>query len=187
MRRRLKEAELISRRPPKKSLLSKKNLRDRIEFCNKYKDLTAKDWAKVIFSDESPFSCFGNRKGSRVRRQKGENFKLECLLPTVKHPETFHVWGCSLAQVIGPYLILPKGTAMNYDWCLKTLKDHLLPKVNKYFADGRYYFQDDGVPCHRAKVVIMWMEDNGVPELVQWPGNLPILIQPKTFGASSEK
>ena len=55
VRRRLLENGLVSRRAEKKPLLSRKNMRDRLIFCKRYRDWTAEDWGKVIVSDESPF------------------------------------------------------------------------------------------------------------------------------------
>ena len=55
VRRLLLEDGLVSRRAAKKPLLSRKNIRDRLIFCKRYRDWTAEDWGKVIFSDESPF------------------------------------------------------------------------------------------------------------------------------------
>ena len=55
VRQRLLEDGLVSRRAAKKPLLSRKNIRDRLIFCKRYRDWTAEDWGKVIFSDESPF------------------------------------------------------------------------------------------------------------------------------------
>ena len=43
----------------KDPLLSRKNIRDRLIFCKRYRDWTVEDWSKVIFSDESPFRLFG--------------------------------------------------------------------------------------------------------------------------------
>ena len=70
VRRRLLEGDLVSRShfSAKKPLLSKKNIRDRLIFCERYRDWTAEDWEKVIFSDESPalpsFLCHANSKAS---------------------------------------------------------------------------------------------------------------------------
>ena len=58
VRQRLLEDDLVSRRAAKKPLLSRKNIRDRLIFCKRYRDWTAEDWGKVIFSDESPFQLF---------------------------------------------------------------------------------------------------------------------------------
>ena len=35
------------------------NIRDRLIFCKTYRDWTAEDRGKVIFSDETPFRLFG--------------------------------------------------------------------------------------------------------------------------------
>ena len=61
------EDGLVSRRTAKKPLLSRKNIRDRLIFCKRYRDWTAKDWGKVIFSDESPFRLFG-ASGKKLAR-----------------------------------------------------------------------------------------------------------------------
>jgi transposase len=59
VRRRLLEDGLLSRRAAKKPLLtsshSRKSIRDRLIFCKRYRDWTAEDWGKVIFSNESTF------------------------------------------------------------------------------------------------------------------------------------
>ena len=55
VRQRLLEDGLVSRRAAKKPLLSRKNIRDRLIFCKRYRDWSVEDWGKVIFSDESTF------------------------------------------------------------------------------------------------------------------------------------
>uniref|UniRef100_A0A087XJV3 Transposase Tc1-like domain-containing protein n=1 Tax=Poecilia formosa TaxID=48698 RepID=A0A087XJV3_POEFO len=111
VRRRLLEQGLVSRRAAKKPLLSRKNIRDRLIFCKMYREWTAEDWGKVIFSDESPFRLFGTKQ--LVRRRRGEHYHQSCLMPTVKHPETIHVWGCFSVKGVGFLTVLPKNTAMN--------------------------------------------------------------------------
>ena len=49
----------MSRRAAKKPLLYRKNIGERLIFCKRYRDWTAEDWGKVIFSDESTFQLFG--------------------------------------------------------------------------------------------------------------------------------
>ena len=59
VKRRVLEDGLVSRRAAKKPLLSRKNIKDRLISCKRYRDWTAEDWGKVIFSDQSPFRLFG--------------------------------------------------------------------------------------------------------------------------------
>lgn len=70
VRRQLLDYRLVSLRPLKKPLLSSKNIADCWQFCCAYSELSAEGWGKVILLDKSPFNCFGNRGGVRVRNKK---------------------------------------------------------------------------------------------------------------------
>uniref|UniRef100_A0AAZ3R0Z5 Transposase Tc1-like domain-containing protein n=1 Tax=Oncorhynchus tshawytscha TaxID=74940 RepID=A0AAZ3R0Z5_ONCTS len=148
VRRRLLEDGLVSRRAAKKPLLSRKNIRDRLIFCKRYRDWTAEDGGKVIFSDESPFRLFG-ASGKKL----GEHYHQSCVIPTVKHPETIHVWGCFSAKGVGSLTILPKNTAMNKEWYQHILQEQLLSTIQEQFGYKQCLFQHDGAPCHNAKVI----------------------------------
>uniref|UniRef100_A0A8C2F823 Transposase n=1 Tax=Cyprinus carpio TaxID=7962 RepID=A0A8C2F823_CYPCA len=175
VRRRLLEDGLVSRRAAKKPLLSKKNIRDRLIFCRKYSEWTAEDWGKVIFSDEAPFRLFGASGKRLVRRRKGERYHQSCVMPTVKHPDTIHVWGCFSSKGVGSLTILPKNTAMNKEWYQNTLQQQLLPTTQQQFGEEQCIFQHDGAPCHKAKVITKWLGDQNVEILGPWPGNSPDL------------
>uniref|UniRef100_A0AAZ3RN43 Transposase Tc1-like domain-containing protein n=1 Tax=Oncorhynchus tshawytscha TaxID=74940 RepID=A0AAZ3RN43_ONCTS len=125
VRRRLLEDDLVSRRAAKKPLLSRNNIRDRLIFCKRYRDWTAEDWGKVIFSDESPFLLFGEPGKKLVRRRQGERYHQSYVMPTVKHPEIIHVWGCFSAKGVGSLTNLPKNTAMNKEWHQHILRERI--------------------------------------------------------------
>lgn len=175
VRRRLLEQGLVSRRAAKKPLLSRKNIRDRLIFCKRYREWTAEGWGKVIFSDESPFRLFGTSGKQLIRRRRGERYHQSCLMPTVKHPETIHVWGCFSAKGIGSLTVLPKNTAMNKEWYQNVLREQLLPTVQEQFGDQQCLFQHDGAPCHKAKVITKWLREQNIEILGPWPGNSPDL------------
>ena len=175
VRPRLLDNGLVSRRAAKKPLLSKKNIKDRLKFCRKYKDWTAEDWCKVIFSDEAPFQLFGTSGKSIVRRRKGDCYHESCVVPTVKHPETIHVWGCFSTKGVGSLIILPKNTAMNKEWYQNVLQERLLPTIHEQFGDDPCIFKHDGAPCHKARVIKKWLEDHYIEILEPWPGGSPDL------------
>jgi hypothetical protein len=100
-------------------------------FCKRYRDWTAEDWGKVIFSDESPFQLFGASGKKLVRRRQGERYHQSCVMPTVKHPETIHVCGCFSAKGVGSLTILPKNTPMNEEWYQHILREQLLPTIQE--------------------------------------------------------
>uniref|UniRef100_A0A8C7DEI0 Transposase n=1 Tax=Oncorhynchus kisutch TaxID=8019 RepID=A0A8C7DEI0_ONCKI len=174
VRRRLLEDGLVSR-AAKKPLLSRKNIRDRLIFCKRYRDWTAEDWGKVIFSDECPFQLFGASGKKLVRRREGERYHQSCVMPTVKHPEPVHVWGCFSAKGVGSLTILSKNTAMNKEWYQHILQEQLLPTIQEQFGDDQCLFQHDGAPCHKAKVITKWLGEQNINILGPWPGNSPDL------------
>uniref|UniRef100_A0A8C8I487 Transposase n=1 Tax=Oncorhynchus tshawytscha TaxID=74940 RepID=A0A8C8I487_ONCTS len=174
VRRRLLEDGLVSR-AAKKPLLSRKNIRDRLIFCKRYRDWTAEDWGKVIFSDEYPFQLFGASGKKLVRRREGERYHQSCVMPTVKHPEPVHVWGCFSAKGVGSLSILSRNTAMNKEWYQHILQEQLLPTIQEQFGDEQCLFQHDGAPCHKAKMITKWLGEQNINILGPWPGNSPDL------------
>ncbi|XP_073719128.1 uncharacterized protein [Misgurnus anguillicaudatus] len=171
VRRRLLEDGLVSR----SHFSPKKPIRDSLIICRKYSEWTAEDWGKVIFSDEAPFHLFGASGKRLVRRRKGERYHQSCVMPTVKHPKTIHVWGCFSSKRVGPLTILPKNTAMNKKWYQNTLQQQLLPTIQQQFGEEQCIFQHDGAPCHKAKVITKWLWDQNVEILGPWSGNSPDL------------
>ena len=120
----------MSRRAAKKPLLSRKSIRDRLIFCKSYRDWTAEDWGKVIFSDESPFRLFGASEIKLVRRRQGERLPSvlrACVMPTV--------WGCFSAKGVGSITIFPKNRAMNEELYQHILQMQLLPNIQEQFGD----------------------------------------------------
>lgn len=60
---------------------------------------------------------------------------------------------------------------MNSAWYLEVLNAHLLPTIADQFPDNGVVYQHDGAPCHTARVVKKFLDDNGVEILGPWPGN----------------
>lgn len=172
VRRRLLEDGLVSK-AAKKPLLSRRNIRDRLIFCKRYGDWTAQDWSKVIYSGESLFQLFG-ASGTNLVRRKGERYYQSCVIPTVKHPRTIHVWGCFSARGVGSLTILPKNTAMNKEW-YKNIQEQLLPTIQEQFGEEQCLFQHDEAPWHKAKGITKWLEEQNIAILCPWPGNSPDL------------
>ena len=98
--RRLQEIGLFNRTPRKKSLVSSKNKKKRLEFANRYVIWTYENWAKVFFSDESKFNLFGNDGKSNAKRCIGERLSAKCTEQTVKFGGgSVMVFGMFLAKV----------------------------------------------------------------------------------------
>jgi len=125
IRRRLeKNLDLKCYKPAKTPLLSKKNLKDRLAFCEKYKNWQPEDWDKVMFSDESMICQFSNFT-SHVRRPKNMRYDPKYTTPTVKNPPRIMVWGAITANGRSGLWFLPPKTTMNGKTYLSVLKEKL--------------------------------------------------------------
>uniref|UniRef100_A0AAZ3QWA0 Transposase Tc1-like domain-containing protein n=1 Tax=Oncorhynchus tshawytscha TaxID=74940 RepID=A0AAZ3QWA0_ONCTS len=148
VRRRLLEDGLVSRRVAKKPLLSRKNTRDRLIFCKRYRDWTAEDWGKVVLSDESPFRLFGTSGKKLIRRRQGERYHQSCVMPTVKHPETIHMWGCTSSKSIFSQ-----------------------PSRNSLVTNNAFSSMIEQLAI--SQVITKWPREQNIDILGPWPGNYP--------------
>lgn len=83
IRRSLKRNNLNGRVALKKPLLRKQNIEKRYQFAVDHIDWTNDQWDRVLWSDESKFEIFGNKRRVYVRRAENERTRMECILPTV--------------------------------------------------------------------------------------------------------
>jgi len=162
IRRRLKdEFGLPARKPVKKPHLTAFQMKRRYNFAKKYAKWTKQQWEKVIFSDESMIVQFESTSWATKQPQY--------TVPTVKHSPKVMVWGCFGSIGRGGLWFMPKGTTMNADVYI-SLPESKLPQ---FMAIGSYVvFQQDGAPCHTARMVSKWFKDNGI-EVLEWPGQSP--------------
>ncbi len=65
----------------------------------------------VLWSDETKINVFGSDGVKRVWRQPGEEYKDECVLPTVKHSGgSVMVWSCMSAAIMEEWKRTPVAT-----------------------------------------------------------------------------
>ena len=172
VRRRLSQQfGLRAYRPAKKPLLSKKNIRDRLNFCRKYESYTPEDWNKVLFSDETNVYLF-HSTAPYIRRPASQRYNKRYCVRTVKHPEYCMVWASFSARGRGNLFFLPKSTTMNGKTYLNMLKEKLEPMMDIHNCE---IFQHDGAPCHRSKIVNDWLHQKNIQLLGPWPGQSPDL------------
>ena len=60
------------------------------------------EWKQVLWTEESKFEVFGNKRRVYVRRSAKEKILTQCLVPTVKYGEdSVIVWGCFSLDGVG--------------------------------------------------------------------------------------
>ena len=144
VRRRLLQVGRTARRPLPKQLLIKAMKKKRLSWARNQAEWTKGDWRKVI----SHFEVHGH-KSAVVRRSKVEAIRPEHIQQTPKHPPKKMFWGSFTAKGPGRLIIIEG--MMNSDKYQATFRSHLLPVLERDFADGDCIFQQDLAPCHTKK------------------------------------
>lgn len=90
VRRRLSEANLHSRFARKRPFISAINKKKRLQFARKYANMPLDFWKKILWTDESKFELFGQKKRIRVWRKHGEELQDRHIQKTVKHGVVSH-------------------------------------------------------------------------------------------------
>lgn len=166
-----KELGMPSRHAAKKPFLDAKMRKKRVEFCKQHMNWTVDDWKTVLFSDESSFLTF--RSCPRmVRRPLGsDRMDPKFTIKTMKHPPSVMVWGCFSNFGRGSLYFLPRNTTMNGQRYLAMLNEKIPLTMALHETTT---FMHDGAPCHKAKIVTKWLNDNNI-RVLDWPGNSPDL------------
>ena len=78
------------------------NKKKRLQWAIEHQNWTEGDWGKVLWTDESKFELFGQRRRIYIRRTTKEKMIPECLVPTIKHGGgSVMVWGCFSSAGVG--------------------------------------------------------------------------------------
>ena len=109
-----------------------------------------------------------------VRRRRGERYKCDCVLPTVKHGREFpSVWGSITYSGVGHlYKITDNLTAPRYK---QILIHHAVP-VGKSLICNNFVFEHDNDPKHTARIIKRYLENkkrDGSLTVLKWPTQNP--------------
>ena len=157
----------LAYRPTTKPLLTANHRRLRLEWAQRWRNLTVAHWQHVIFGDESRFQLYPVDGRLRVRRLPGERFRPGCQAHRVQAGGgSVHVWGTFHNSAKSP-LVLPDGylTGVLYRGILQNT---LVPFARHYFGDD-YRYQDDNATPHRARVVLDFLQQGNVTKMEQPP------------------
>ena len=134
-----------------------------------------RDWSFCIFSDES--DLFPDKAGKyHYRRYEGERVELD-LGPTYRwDPRRVKVWGSISYDGVGTLIRYSEN--MKATDFIKILEENLLKDYpllrGTRTRQGKYYFQLDNAPVHRALDVQKFFCNNHITTLI-WPSYSPDL------------
>lgn len=166
VRRELNRCGLLARSAAKKPLLSKVNIKKRLDFCRSYAQFSKEQWRNVIFSDESQFKMFSTRR-TIVRRPVGTRFCNRYVTKTVKYGGvSILVWGAIRGDGSRILLRCPhKLDSLEYQ---SILNQGLLNICGSHNT-----FMQDGAPCHKSRSTLQYLDNNGICLLSDWPPQSP--------------
>jgi transposase len=170
----MKESGLRAFPKVKKPLLSRRHIKQRLDFARKYQNWTVDDWKRVIWSDETKVNRWGSDGRKWGWKEPGAPLQKHHVQPTIKHGGgSLMVWGSMTAHDVGN-LVRIDGTMDAKLYC-KILNENLAPSVQKYGGMlGDYVFQQDNDPKHTSKLARKWLADHAI-EVLDWPAQSPDL------------
>ncbi len=97
-------------------------------FARAHADKDEDYWDSILWSDETKINVFGTDGFKTVWRRKGEEYKENCMVPTVKHGGgSVLMWGCMSAAGVGELHFIDG--IMNSQMYCSILKEKMLPSL----------------------------------------------------------
>lgn len=171
---RLLERDLISYAATKKPRLNRQDKINRLNFCNKILNFTQKELEKMVFSDESNYQVINRKCKVLVRRLKNEKYSDRMVVPRLQGGGgSIGIWGC--ISIHGAGLCSLYQGRLNARRYIEILENNLIPSRDLFFGEtSDWQFQQDNAPCHTAKAVSKWFNENQISPLI-WPARSPDL------------
>ncbi|KAK3515289.1 hypothetical protein QTP70_013482 [Hemibagrus guttatus] len=145
IRKRLGKNGLRGRVPRPKPLLSKKNIKARLNFARKHLDDPQDFWENTLWTDETKIELFGRSVSHYVWHKSNTTFQKKNIIPTVKYGGgSVMVWGCFAAS--GPGRLAVINGTMNSAVYQKILKENVWPSVCDLKLKRTWVLQQDNDP-----------------------------------------
>jgi len=174
VKRRLLSYGYVGRVAKRKPFLRAVNKRKRLLFAKQHQDWTTDHWKSVLWTDESKFELFGNKRRQVVRRKVGESHLAQCIAPSFKHGGgSVMVWGGFCYYGVGD-LVKISGT-MNKEDYHRILSQHAIPSGCRLIGTG-FTFQQDNDPKHTSTICRNYLaskQQKAVLKVLSWPPQSP--------------
>lgn len=173
VRRRLREAQLHSRRPAKGPQLTRQHRQDRLRFARYHQDWNDEQWGTVLFTDESRFSRRSPDGRERVWRRRGERYSRCNFSSRIAfNGGSVMVWGGISLTARTELIFVDGGSLTAHRYITEILEEHVVPFV-PFIGDNFLLMQDNARP-HVARCVLQYLEEVAIQRM-QWPALSPDL------------
>ena len=162
--RSLRRLNLFAFKSCYKPLLSKKNIKKRLDIAKQWIGKPETYWDNVIFSDECKFNLFTSDGISYVWREPGQRLNPRYVSPTVKHGGgSVMVWGCFSKNGMGKLTIIEGN--MNSQMYTTILSENLKSSATDMGLDT-VIFQQDNDPKHQSAHTRAYFIENNIDLLI---------------------
>lgn len=173
-RRALSRAGLNAKNKVKKPMISAKNKRARLAWCQERKNWTSADWKRVIWSDETKINRFTSDGRSWCWAFDNKTLNHRTVKPTLKFGGGgIMLWGCITADGVGGFTRI-EGRMNSAIYC-GILAEQLIPTMEKIDIEkSNVIFQHDNDPKHTSKETNEWLKNHNI-NVMKWPAQSPDL------------
>ena len=164
VRNRLHERNICPRRPAIHPVLQRCHCVAHLAWCRAHLRFTRRDWARILFSDESSFHLDSSDGRSRVYRQVGERYQDNCVVERrLFGGGSIMVWGGITGNARTPLVVINGNlTGARY-------RDEILPaQVVPFVCQHAVTLQHDNARPHVARVVTDFLTQQNV-NVLPWP------------------
>lgn len=177
VRRRLKEASLVPKRPARGPQLTAAHRQARLAFAQHHANWSIEQWSSVLFTDESRMCIYGSDRRERVYRRPGERYAQCCIRETVAYGGgSCMMWAGISYEEKTELVFIPGGgrggglTAERY--IREILQEHVMPQ-REIYGESFVLMQDNARP-HVARTVRRYLSEAAIV-LMDWPARSPDL------------
>ena len=159
----------------KRPMLSKKHMKNRLDFAISHQHWTLDDWKKVIWSDETKINRFQSDGRQWIWKGPQETGLIEREVQgSVKFGGgSLMMWGCMTWEGIG-YCCKIDGR-MDKELYTQILEEELQQTLDHYgLISTDIIFQQDNDPKHTSKMATKWLQDHHFT-VMDWPAQSPDL------------
>lgn len=170
VRNRLRERNIRPRRPAIRPVLQRRHRVARLAWCRAHLRFTRRDWARILFSDESRFHLDSSDGRSRVYRRVGERYQDNCVVERrLFGGDSIMVWGGITGNARTPLVVI-NGNLTGARYRDEILQAHVVPFVRQHAVT----LQHDNARPHVARVVTDFLTQQNV-NVLPWPAVSPDL------------
>ncbi|GFV76401.1 transposable element Tcb2 transposase [Trichonephila clavipes] len=165
--RRLRGGGLYARRPVVCVPLTRQHRTARLQWCREHHNWTEKDWACVLFSDESRFSLSSDCRRQLIWRESDTAYRPENIQENDRYPTCCIMVGAGIMINGRTRLhVIANGTMTGQRYIDEVLLPH--DRLFRGAVGDKFVFMEDNATCHRTLAVQDCLDSEGMQRLV-WP------------------